>query len=323
MVCLGIEGTAHTIGVGIVDENCNILANEGKMFSGKEGIHPRETANHHALFLPDLIKTAVKKAKIVFKDLDLIAFSQGPGLGPCLRTSATASRTLALILKIPIIGVNHCIAHLEIGRRTCNCEDPMMLYVSGGNTQVVGFANGKYRVFGETLDIGIGNALDKFGREMGLKFPSGPQIEKLAKNGKYIELPYSIKGMDVSFSGILTSCLNLAKKERIEDICFSLQETTFAMLTEVLERAVAHAEKDEILLTGGVARNKRLQEMVKKMANERGAKFFVPKDDLCVDNGVMIAYLGILMHKSGIRMKIEDTEIKQKFRTDDVVVKWR
>lgn len=323
MLCLGIEGTAHTIGVGIVDENCNILANESKMFFGKEGIHPREAANHHALFLPDLIKSAVKKAKIEFKDLDLIAFSQGPGLGPCLRTSATASRTLSLILKIPIIGVNHCIAHLEIGRNTCNCKDPMMLYVSGGNTQVVGFANGRYRVFGETLDIGIGNALDKFGREIGLKFPAGAEIEKIAKRGKYIELPYSIKGMDVSFSGILTSCLNLVKKEKLNDICFSLQETTFAMLTEVLERAVAHADKDEILLTGGVARNKRLQEMVKKMADERNAKFFVPKDEFCIDNGVMIAYLGILMHLSGERMKIEETEIKQKFRTDDVEVKWR
>ncbi|MEE9116459.1 MAG: bifunctional N(6)-L-threonylcarbamoyladenine synthase/serine/threonine protein kinase [Thermoplasmata archaeon] len=326
MLCLGIEGTAHTVGVGIVDENCNILSNLTDMYEPLEGgIHPREAANHHADVLIHLVKKSLKSAGKRFEDMDLVAFSQGPGLGPCLRTVATGARALAISLEKPIIGVNHCIAHLEIGRKTTGCEDPVLLYLSGGNTQVIAFSEKRYRVLGETLDIGIGNMLDKFGREVGLSFPSGPAIEGLAEKGdKLLQLPYSVKGMDVSFSGILTAALNLYKKgETLEDVCASLQETSFAMVTEVTERAMAHLEKDEVLLGGGVACNRRLGEMVGRMAKDRGASKFVPKPSLCVDNGAMIAWTGFLEYKSGIRMTIDDTQINQRFRTDDVDVTWR
>ncbi len=328
MICLGIEGTAHTISIGIVEKvnnRCNILANISKMYKPeKGGIHPREAANHHVKFFPKVLRESIEKSEVNINDIDLVSFSIGPGLGPCLRTAATAARTLALSLKKPIVGVNHCIAHLEIGRALTKCEDPVLLYVSGGNTQVIAFMEGKYRVFGETLDIGIGNCLDKFGREIGLPFPSGPHIEKLAKKGKkYISLPYSVKGMDVAFSGILTACLHLLKKEKIEDICYSLQETCFCMLAEVAERAMAHTEKEEILLGGGVACNKRLQEIIRKMANERKAKFYCPPNEYLVDNGAMIAWTGLLMHESGIRMKLEETKVRQNYRTDEVEIKWR
>jgi N6-L-threonylcarbamoyladenine synthase/N6-L-threonylcarbamoyladenine synthase/protein kinase Bud32 len=326
MLCLGIEGTAHSIGVGIVDSECNILANEIKMYRPKQGgIHPREAANHHAEYIVPLMKEAIDKAKVDFSDLDLVAFSQGPGLGPCLRTAATASRALALSLNVPIVGVNHCVAHLEIGRKTEGCENPVLLYVSGGNTQIIAFSNGKYRVFGETLDIGIGNMLDKFGRELNLGFPAGAKIEELAKAGdSLLDLPYSVKGMDVAFSGMLTAATNLYKKgEGKEDLCHSIQETTFAMLTEVTERAMAHTGLEEVLLGGGVASNKRLQDMLSVMAKERGANFACPPKSLCVDNGAMIAWMGLIMYEAGVRMEIEDTVIKQKFRTDDVVVSWR
>ena len=330
MICVGIEGTAHTISVGVVKDvkkKCRVLSNVIKIYRPKQGgIHPREAANHHAEFVAELIRESVNKANIDFEDIDLISFSKGPGLGPCLRTAATAARALSLTLDKPIMGVNHCVAHLEIGRGTIdNCKDPVLLYTSGANTQVVGFAEGRYRVFGETLDIGIGNCLDKFGRTIGLDFPCGPKIEELAKNGKnYLELPYSIKGMDIAFSGLLTAAeqyYNNGKK--LEDICYSIQETTFAALTEVTERAMAHTEKDEVLLGGGVAANKRLQDMVNTMASERGARFFVPSRDLCIDNGAMIAWLGLLMYNSGIRMDMEESTIDQRFRTDMVDVSWR
>jgi N6-L-threonylcarbamoyladenine synthase/N6-L-threonylcarbamoyladenine synthase/protein kinase Bud32 len=326
MLCLGIEGTAHTVGVGIVDSECNILANVLKMYQPeKGGIHPREAANHHAEHLVPLIREARNMAGIDYKDLDLVAFSQGPGLGPCLRTVATATRALSLALNIPIIGVNHCVAHLEIGRKTENCSNPVLLYVSGGNTQVIAFSNGKYRVFGETLDIGIGNMLDKFGRDLGLCFPSGAEIESLAEKGEQLlELPYSVKGMDVSFSGMLTAAQNLfAQGKGRENLCHSIQETAFAMLTEVTERAMAHTDIEEVLLSGGVASNKRLQDMLKDMASSRGAKFAVPLQKLCIDNGAMIAWMGITMHEADVRMDIKDTVVKQKFRTDEVDVKWR
>lgn len=323
MLCLGIESTAHSFGAGVVDGDCQVLSNVIRMYSpGSGGIHPREAANHHAEMANPTIREAVEKAGISMSDIDLVAFSQGPGLGPCLRTGATAARALALSLKKPLIGVNHCVAHLEIGRGLFDCDDPVLLYASGGNTQVIAFANGRYRVFGETLDIGIGNMLDKFGREKKMKFPSGPQIEKLAaESDRFLELPYSVKGMDVAFSGILNAAL--IKPDPLPDVCNSLQETTFAMLVEVAERAMAHLDRDEILLGGGVARNRRLQEMAGIMAVERGGRMFVPPGPLCSDNGAMIAWTGILMHDAGLETPVESSQIDQRFRTDDVDVVWR
>jgi N6-L-threonylcarbamoyladenine synthase len=326
MIALGIEGTAHTVGVGIVDEAGSVLANEMKMYKPETGgIHPREAANHHAEHVVPMVRRAVDVAGIKLRDIDLVTFSQGPGLGPCLRTVATAARALALTIDAPIIGVNHCIAHLEIGRVKTPARDPVLLYASGGNTQVIAFANGRYRIFGETLDIGIGNLLDKLGREIGLGYYAGPKIEAAARNGRaLLDIPYSVKGMDLAFSGILTACLALRDKgARIEDICYSVQETCFAMLTEVTERAMAHVEKSEVLLGGGVVQNKRLQEMVQTMADDRGAKMFVPDRTLCMDNGAMIAWTGLIMYNSGTRMTVEDTAIRQRFRTDDVQVTWR
>ncbi len=325
MICLGIESTAHSFGVGIVNEDCQILANEIIMYSPREGgIHPREAANHHADKGPEILRLAIEKAGISKREIDIIAFAQGPGLGPCLRTGATMARTLSLNLKKPIVGVNHCVAHLEIGRGLFDCQDPVLLYVSGGNTQVIAFANGKYRVFGETLDIGIGNMLDKFGREMGMPFPAGPTIEKIARDGsQFLELPYSVKGMDIAFSGILTAALARRVKHDLKDISHSLQETTFAMLVEVTERAMAHLGASEVLLGGGVAQNKRLQEMVTIMAGERDARMFVPPGSLCTDNGAMIAWTGLLMNRAGVALDISETGVDQRFRTDDVDVVWR
>ncbi|MDR0309907.1 MAG: bifunctional N(6)-L-threonylcarbamoyladenine synthase/serine/threonine protein kinase [Candidatus Methanoplasma sp.] len=326
MITLGIEGTAHTLGAGVVDSDKNILSNVIDMFVPAEGgLHPSEAANHHSDVVSSVIMTAAEEAGISLREVDLVSFSMGPGLGPCLRVAATAARSLSSRLGIPIMGVNHCIAHIEIGNATTGCGDPALLYASGGNTQVIAYSDGRYRIFGETQDVGIGNMLDKLGRELGLGFYAGPAIEKLARDGdKLLDLPYSVKGMDVAFSGIMTAALMLKKKgHRLEDIAYSIQETTFAMLTEVTERAMAHIGKDEVLLGGGVAQNKRLQEMVRIMAEDRGAKMFVPDRRLCVDNGAMIAWLGNIMYNSGIRMDIRDTAVRQRFRTDEVEVTWR
>ena len=326
MITLGIEGTAHTLGAGVVDPEKKVLSNVMDMFMPPEGgLHPREAANHHADAAASVITKALADAGVSMKELGLISFSMGPGLGPCLRVAATAARSLSSRLGIPIMGVNHCIAHIEIGNATTGCSDPAMLYASGGNTQVIAYSDRRYRIFGETQDVGIGNMLDKLGRELGLGFYAGPVIEKLAKGGdRLLELPYSVKGMDVAFSGIMTAALTLKKKgHRLEDIAYSVQETAFSMLTEVTERAMAHIGKDEVLLGGGVAQNKRLQEMVRIMAEDRGAEMFVPDRRLCMDNGAMIAWLGHIMYDSGMRMGIGDTAVRQRFRTDEVEVVWK
>ena len=324
LISLGIEGTAEKTGVGIVDSEGNILAMAGKqLFPEKGGIHPRIAAEHHAEWIPKLILEAINQSGISYDDIDLISFSQGPGLGPALRIVATSARSLALSLKKPIIGVNHCIGHVEVGKLDTGAVNPVSLYVSGGNSQVIAYESGRYRIFGETLDIAIGNCLDHFGRETGLGHPGGPVIEKLAKKGSYIDLPYVVKGMDFSFSGLLSAALRQAKKGvKMEDICFSLQETAFSMLVEVTERALSHTQKDEVMLCGGVSANSRLREMLKTMSEEHGAKFYMPEMKLCGDNGVMIAWLGLLMYKHTGPMDLSKTGIIQKFRTDEVDIPW-
>ncbi len=327
---LGIESTAHTFGVGIVKD--------GKIFSNikdsytteKGGIIPVESAKHHEKIAEKVWSEALKRANALESDITAIAFSQAPGLAPCLLVGLRKAKELALQYKLPLVGVNHCLAHLEIGRLT-GATDPVLLYASGANTQIIAYAGGKYRVFGETLDIGIGNFIDTFARYAGLGFPGGPKIAELAAKSNeknYIELPYSIKGMDVAFSGILTKLRQMldSKRYKLEDLSFSLQETAFAMLVEASERALAHTGKKELLLGGGVACNKRLQEMCKIMCEERGCKFFVPENSLLVDNAAMIAFLGEIMWKAGIftdLKNIDKLDINPRERTDDVEVRWK
>ncbi len=334
---LGIESTAHTFGIGIV-KNKKILANQRDMYTTSEGgIIPLESAKHHVKVKQDIYEKALKEANINEDKIDAIAFSRAPGLAPCLIEGMKFAKELSKRLNKPLVPINHCIAHLEIGQIT-GSKDPVMLYASGANTQVIAYAAGKYRVFGETLDIGIGNFLDTFARYAGIGFPGGPVIDNLAKKGKeYIELPYKVKGMDIALSGILTNLRQKLEsksskddsgepKYKIEDLAYSAQETVFAMLVETAERALAHTGKKELLLGGGVACNGRLQEMCKIMCEERGAKFFCPDRSLLVDNASMIAFLGEIMFKSGIKTmpnNLDKIDILPRQRTDEVEVTWK
>lgn len=328
--CLGIESTADDFSVGIVSFNGQVLANVISAYVPPEGgIHPREAARHHAEVADAVLEDAFKTAGIKPRDVTVVAFAQGPGLGPCLRTGATVARAIASCLKVPLVGVNHCVAHIEIGKLKTGAKDPVTLYVSGGNTIVSAFSSGRYRVFGETLDIALGNCLDVFAREAGFKpgpgEPLGAIVEKLAAKAKmFIPLPYTVKGMDLSFSGLLTAAVSLLKsgKYSVEDVCYSLQETAFAMVTEVTERALAHTEKREVLLTGGVAANKRLQKMVESIAKEHEARFCVVPSAFAIDNGAMIAWTGVLAFNHGLTVPIEESYVKLRWRLDEVEVPW-
>lgn len=387
MIILGIESTAHTFGIGIVKDK-EILANIKRSYTTEEGgIIPIQAAKHHQENKIEIYFEALNKAGIKEKDIDAIAFSQGPGLAPCLLEGMKFAKELVSKLKKPIVPVNHCVAHLEIGEIT-GAKDAVMLYVSGANTQVIAYGSenyqnkfsdahqkcqgnnksisetsGKYRVFGETLDIGVGNFIDSFARYAGIGFPGGPKIENLAKKRKnYVELPYRVKGMDIALSGILTNLkqkiekiklpahlhsridkkqlnknslvnnfneLRASDSERdysLADLAYSMQETIFAMLVEIAERALAHTEKKELLLGGGVACNSRLQEMCEIMCKERNAKFFCPPNDLLTDNGSMIAYTGEVLFNNGNYVRpeyIDSIDIKPRERTDDVEISWR
>lgn len=331
LLCLGVEGTAHTFAVSMANANGKILTNIKDSYippPGK-GIHPREAARHHCEVANKVLEKALQTAEVKPRDLTLIAFSMGPGMGPCLRTAATLARALASYLSIPLVGVNHLLGHIEIGKLTTEAKDPVVLTVSGGTTNIVAFDEGRYRVFGETLDITIANCFDTFAREMGIHDPTspwpGPAFDKCASRGnRYIELPYIIKGMDFSFSGLLTNAQQKFKEEgcRLEDVCYSLQETALAIITEATERALAHLEKRSLLLTGGFARNKRLNDMLAMMTKERKDRFYAVPHKYATDNAAMIAWTGLLTFQSGITTPIENSFVKPKWRIDEVAVPW-
>ena len=326
MICLGIESTAHTFGIGIVNDTGVILANAKDVYKPPAawGIEPYKAGQHHNEAKEKVLDNALSKAGLSWDKIDIISFSQGPGLPPCLSVGKDFAVGLAKEHGKPLYPVNHPVGHIEIARLMTGAEDPVIVYVSGGNTQIISYAGEYYRVFGETTDVGIGNALDKFGREAGMDFPAGPKIEELAKGGKYIELPYVVKGMDLSFSGILTAAINMYKKNKndLKNICFSLQETMFAMLTEVTERAMAYTGKRESVLTGGVAANRRLAEMLEIMCKERGAKFYSCPREYTGDNGAMIAWAGILAAKSQEAPPLGSIDINPNQRVDDVEITW-
>lgn len=249
-------------------------------------------------------------------------------------------RAIVLIL----VGLKN--TDIEMGRLITGSTNPVVLYVSGGNTQVIAYSSQRYRIFGETLDIAVGNCLDRFART--LRIPNDPapgyNIEQLAKKGEnLIELPYTVKGMDCSFSGILAAIDGLAatyglggeekesesrnddddEKPTRADLCFSLQENIFSMLVEITERAMAHVGSKEVLIVGGVGCNERLQEMMGIMARDRGGSVHATDERFCIDNGIMIAQAGMLAYETGLTTPLKESTCTQRFRTDDVFVKWR
>ncbi len=323
MIVFGLEGTAWNLSAALVNEKEVIFEKSATYVPAKGGIHPREASQHHAEHMAEVVGAVLENARENNLKINAIAFSQGPGLGPCLRTVATAARVLSLRFGLPLVGVNHCIAHIEVGKWQSGAKDPVVIYVSGANSQVLALRKGRYRIFGETLDISIGNAIDKFARSVGLSHPGGPKVEELALGAKrYVPLPYTVKGMDLSFSGLSTAATEAAKKYDLADVCYSLQETAFAMLVEVTERAMAHAEKKEAMLVGGVGANKRLGQMLNIMCDERGAKFYLPDRKFMGDNGSMIAFTGLIMLKSGVTTPIGMSHVRPGHRTDEVEVAW-
>ncbi|CAH1831260.1 hypothetical protein SCEPF1_0079002400 [Saccharomyces cerevisiae] len=369
-IALGLEGSANKLGVGIVKHpllpkhaNSDLSYDcEAEMLSNirdtyvtppGEGFLPRDTARHHRNWCIRLIKQALAEADIKNPtlDIDVICFTKGPGMGAPLHSVVIAARTCSLLWDVPLVGVNHCIGHIEMGREITKAQNPVVLYVSGGNTQVIAYSEKRYRIFGETLDIAIGNCLDRFART--LKIPNEPSpgynIEQLAKKAPHkenlVELPYTVKGMDLSMSGILASIDLLAKdlfkgnkknkilfdkttgeqKVTVEDLCYSLQENLFAMLVEITERAMAHVNSNQVLIVGGVGCNVRLQEMMAQMCKDRAnGQVHATDNRFCIDNGVMIAQAGLLEYRmGGIVKDFSETVVTQKFRTDEVYAAWR
>ncbi|HET6516850.1 MAG TPA: KEOPS complex N(6)-L-threonylcarbamoyladenine synthase Kae1 [Nitrosopumilaceae archaeon] len=325
MICLGIESTAHTFSCAVLEKKGKkgkILSDVRKIYRPPdgEGIHPREASRHHVENSAQVLSESLQNAKVSISDLDLIAYAAGPGLGPCLRVGAVVARSLSSYYQIPIFPVNHAIGHIELGKLLTGSKNPLVLLVSGGHTMLLAFMMGKWRVFGETLDITLGQLLDQFGRSLGFASPCGKQIEDLAnKSSNYTPLPYSVKGNDVSFSGLLSATKSMTSRG-IENACFSLQETAFAMIAETVERALSFTKKSELLIVGGVAANKRLSKMLQSVCKRHNCKFFISPSEYSGDCGSQIAWTGILESSVKKGAKLNDTFVRQSWRLDSVDV---
>jgi len=327
MLGLGIESTAHTFSCAIIEKKGKkgkILSDVRKIYrpADGEGIHPREASRHHIENSSSVLFECLKEANITIKDLNLISYAAGPGLGPCLRVGAVVARSLASFYKIPIYPVNHAIGHIDLGKLLTGATNPLVLLVSGGHTMLLAFLNKQWRVFGETLDITLGQLLDQFGRSIGFASPCGKNIEELASSSSnYVTLPYSVKGNDVSFSGLLSATKSIAKKNKI-DACYSLQETAFAMISEVVERALSFTGKKEFLIVGGVAANKRLSEMLHDVCKRHGSKFFAIPIQYAGDCGSQICWTGLLESQVKQGALLKDTMVTQSWRLDSVKINY-
>ncbi len=333
MIILGIESTAHTFGVGIVDDSSEkfIIADEREQYTPKHGgIHPREASRFFAEKGPLAIGRAIASAKIDISSIDGIAVALGPGLGPCLRVGATIARALTVYFKKPLIPVNHAVAHIEIGLKLTELTDPVIVYLSGGNTAIVAYVDRKYRVFGETLDIALGNLLDTFARETSLGPPyvvNGIHVvDRCAESGRRIvkELPYVVKGQDVAFSGLLTSALRMYREGvDLGDLCLTLREIAYNSILEVTARCLMHTRKSEVMVVGGVAASPILREKLEMLVKIYNARLGIVPPSYAVDNGVMIAWTGVLEMYSGIVIEPEKAIVNQRWRLDEVDIVWR
>ena len=325
MLGLGIESTAHTFSCAIIEKKGKkgkILSDVRKIFRPEagQGIHPREASRHHIEHSSSVLSECLKDADVSVQDLDIISYAAGPGLGPCLRVGAVVARSISSFYKIPIYPVNHAIGHIELGKLLTGARDPLVLLVSGGHTMLLSFLNQQWRVFGETLDITLGQLLDQFGRSIGFASPCGKNIEELASTtSNYVSLPYSVKGNDVSFSGLLSATKPVSKKSKT-DACYSLQETAFAMISETVERALSFTSKKELMIDGGVAANKRLSEMLTDVCKRHGSIFFVVPLQYAGDCGSQICWTGLLESQVKEGVSLKDTFVTQSWRLDSVKV---
>ncbi len=324
MVVLGIESSAHTFGVGVVD-NGRVLSNEKEMYKiGTTGMIPAKAAEFHVKNAPEVIARAMERANVGPKDITGVGYTRGPGIGPCLQVGELSAKSVADELGVKIVPVHHGVCHIEIVRALSGLKNPIVLYVSGGNSQILKRMEKPkphYHILGETFDIGVGNMLDSFAREIKLDPAWGSSVEKTALGGDFIDLPYTVKGMDFSFTGLQTRATELAKEGKSNrDLCYSMQEVAYAMLCEATERALLLTKSTELCVAGGVAQSTKLKNMLVEVAKEHGAKFGYAGNEYNADNGAMIAFVAEMMLKKGVHSRIEDCDIEQKYRTDQMVL---
>lgn len=302
MLILGIETSCDETAAAVVEDGriirSSIVSSQIDLHAQYGGVVPEVASRAHVDLVVPVVADALGEAGLELRDLDAVAATHGPGLAGALLVGVSAAKALALVADLPYVGVNHMEAHLYAGW----LEQPDMatplavLLVSGGHTMVVAVdAPGSYRVLGETVDDAAGEAFDKVARFLGLGYPGGPVIDRLAREGNANAIPFprAMAGsLDASFSGLKTAVVQYARANRdapVADIAASFQEAVVDQLIEKLGLAADATDAATLVIGGGVAANSRLRSKVAALADATGRASFLPPPALCTDNAAMIA----------------------------------
>lgn len=312
MLVLGIESSCDDTGIALVDSDRGLLVNRLRsqvdLHSRFGGVVPELASRDHVRYMRPLVQAVVSEANCNMSDINAIAYTRGPGLAGGLLVASAYARTLAWSLSVPHLGVNHLEAHIHASM--LEEESPrypfVALLVSGGHSQLVLVKSlGEYRLLGETLDDAVGEAFDKVAKMLGLPYPGGPHVAKLALQGKQgeLKLPVPMQGRDdlmMSFSGLKTAVSQCLQKQ-IEvseqfkaDLALAFEEVVVKSLVEKCVKALKQTDCNQLVLVGGVAANIKLRSRLKQSLERYDAQCFYPRQAYCTDNGAMIAYLGLL-----------------------------
>ncbi len=316
IVILGIETSCDETGIGIVKNGREVLANIISSSSDIQkqfgGIVPEVAARKQLEFILPTLDMAIKSSGLSYGDIDAISVSYGPGLEGSLLVGLIAAKTLSFLLKKPLIGVNHLEGHIFSTFSTYLDLTPpfLSLLISGGHTMLVLVKDyGVYDVLGDTLDDAVGEAFDKVAKLLGLGYPGGPIIDKMAKKGnpEAIRFPRANTGkdsLDFSFSGLKTAVRVFMEKEgknhKIEDIVASFQEAVVDAIIVRVRRAIEKTKETKLVLGGGVSANSRLRKRLKSLSRDMGFELYLPPLNMCTDNGAMIGIVGYYYFKKGI-----------------------
>ena len=304
MITLGIESSCDETSCGILSDGDNVLSNvilTQEIHSEFGGVVPEIASREHNKFIYEIVEKALNNAKVRMDDIDLIGITNGPGLIGALMVGIAFAKGLAMNYKKPVIAVNHIEGHILANFIVSNIKLPaVVMMVSGGHTELILMKDfGRYHVLGRTIDDAAGEAFDKVARILGLGYPGGPKIEKLAEKGdeNYLKLPIAIrKELNFSFSGIKTAVMyhyrELSEKDRElhrADIAASIQKAIAENLLYKVEKAVGTSKPESLILSGGVAANSYIRNKFEKFSSEIGVDFYAPPLKLCTDHVIMVA----------------------------------
>lgn len=308
---LGIESSCDETSVAVVKNGREVLSNvidtQIKIHEQFGGVVPEIASRNHIEAISRVTKLALEQANVKLEDIDGIAPTYGPGLVGALLVGVSYGRGLAYALNKPLVGVNHLEGHISANYITHpNLEPPFLcMLTSGGNTQIVYVKDYcDMEVLGRTRDDAIGEAFDKVARVIGLTYPGGPKIDKLAEQGKAtINFPKThFENLDFSFSGIKTAVINLHHKNpevNKADLCMSFEKAVTEVLTENIEKAIKQTGIKKVVLAGGVSANTHIREEFEKLGQKLNVQIYKPDLKLCTDNAAMIGSAGYYRYLHG------------------------